>query len=95
MQAIPNNAKFQWQGQWFPMNPTVTAAYGNGRIRLNQTDTDLNPIPLANQTAGYYLHGKQDSHNWTHGCVYDKSEMFFNYLWNSNIKINVPVSIEY
>jgi hypothetical protein len=95
MQKIPNNATFQYQGQNFTMNPTVTNAYGNGRIRLNQTDADLNPIPLQNQTAGYYLHGKNDPHNWTHGCVSDKSEAMFNYLWNSNINVNVPFSVEY
>ena len=95
MQAIPNNAKFEWQGQSLPMNPTITNAYGNGRIRLNQTDADLNPVPLANQPAGYYLHGKKDPHNWTHGCVADKSEVIFNYLWNSTINENVPLSVEY
>jgi len=95
IQKIPDNAIFQYQGQNFTMRPTVTDAYGNGRIRLNQTDEDFNPIPLAMQPAGYYLHGKDDAINWTHGCVCDKSEALFNYLWNSNIKVNVPFSVEY
>ncbi len=38
-------------------------------------------IPLNQQPAGYYLHGKQDSHNYTHGCACDKSERVFNYFW--------------
>jgi hypothetical protein len=97
IQAIPDNAKFEYKGQMFPMNPTVTNAYGNGRIRLNQTDANLNVIPMGEQTAGYYLHGKNDSHNWTHGCVCDKSEQVFDYFWSGggkDVKTNVPFVVK-
>jgi hypothetical protein len=77
------------------MNPTVTGPYGHGRIRLNQTDADLNPIPLEYQKVGYWLHGKQDPWNYTHGCVCDRSEVMFNFLWESNIKVNVPFSVNH
>ncbi|MEP7197469.1 MAG: hypothetical protein ABI851_13185 [Saprospiraceae bacterium] len=97
IQAIPDNAKFEYKGLMFPMNPTVTHAYGNGRIRLNQTDANLNVIPMGEQTAGYYLHGKNDAHNWTHGCVCDKSEQVFDYFWSGggkDIKTNVPFIVK-
>lgn len=96
IQAIPDNATFTWQKHSFPMNPTVTGPYGNGRIRLNQTDENLNMVPMDQQPAGYYLHGKQQAHNYTHGCVCDKSEAVFNYFWSGggkNIRGVVPFSV--
>ncbi len=36
IQAIPDNARFEYGGNLYPMKPTITGAYGNGRIRLNQ-----------------------------------------------------------
>lgn len=94
IQAIPNNEKFVHNGYVYPNNPWFTNAYGNGRIRLNQTDENLNPIPMINQPAGYYLHGKKDAHNWTHGCICDKSEAIFNFLWKSQIRVNVPFNVD-
>lgn len=96
IQKIPDDSKFEYKGQQFPMSPTVTNAYGNGRIRLNQTDEQLNMVPLDQQSAGFYLHGKHDAHNWTHGCVCDKSEGVFNYFWSGdgkNIRGLVPFSV--
>jgi len=74
----------------------VGGAYGGGRIRLLETDNNLNISQ--NQVHGYYIHGKYDTHNWTHGCMCDKSETIFNYFWNGagkDIRGYVPVSVEY
>jgi hypothetical protein len=97
IQKIPNDAQFEYKGQYFPMNPTVTDAYGNGRIRLNQTDADLNVVPLGQQPAGYYLHGKGAAVNYTHGCVCDKSEEVFNYFWSGegkDVRGYIPFVVE-
>jgi hypothetical protein len=96
IQAIPDNATFTYKGGTFPMTPTVTGPNGNGRIRLNQTDGDLNMVPMNQQPAGYYLHGKKQSHNYTHGCVCDKTERVFNYFWSGagkNVRGQVPFSV--
>jgi len=70
IQAIPNQ---------FVAGYDIQYPYGMERIRLNQVDLNLNII--SNPLSGYYLHGKLDSYNYTHGCVCDKSEAVFNYFW--------------
>jgi RHS repeat-associated protein len=74
----------------------VGGAYGAGRIRLLETDGNMNISQ--SQVHGYYIHGKYDSHNWTHGCMCDKSGNIFNYFWSGagkDIRGYVPVSVEY
>jgi RHS repeat-associated protein len=79
---------------------SVNDDYGNGRIRMNPVDDDLNP---GGRDRGYYLHGKHAWWNYrTHGCVCDKSETIFNYFWSGDGKgvtgkvpfaINVPYEL--
>jgi len=64
-------------------------------MRLLETDDDLNVN--SGQIHGYYIHGKLDAHNWTHGCICDKSEAVFNYFWSGDgkdVRGKVPVSVE-
>ncbi|MFN8349574.1 MAG: DUF6443 domain-containing protein [Spirosomataceae bacterium] len=73
----------------------VGGAYGSGRIRLLETDGEVNRN--SEQIHGYYLHGKLQPHNWTHGCLCDKSESIFNYFWSGsgkNVRGEVPVSVD-
>ena len=73
----------------------IHGAYGKGRIRLMETDSELNIN--STQIHGYYLHGKFDVHNITHGCICDKSEAVFNYFWSGggkNVREKVPFSVE-
>jgi len=90
IQRIPNRELIEGNKSY-----DVGGAYGGGRIRLMETDDDLNV--LASQQHGYYLHGKYDNHNWTHGCICDKSEAVFNYFWSGagkDVKGYVPVSVQ-
>jgi hypothetical protein len=73
----------------------IQGAYGHGRMRL--LETDENDHISDQQIHGYYLHGKLDLHNWTHGCICDKSEQIFNYFWSGegkDIRSYVPVSVQ-
>jgi hypothetical protein len=45
----------------------IQGAFGHGRMRL--LETDENDHIRNQQIHGYYLHGKLDLHNWTHGCT--------------------------
>ncbi|MBO9202430.1 MULTISPECIES: SpvB/TcaC N-terminal domain-containing protein [Niastella] len=97
IQAIPdNNTYIANDGKIKPMSEGITGPYGNGRIRLNQTDGNLNMIPMDQQSAGYYLHGKKAVVNYTHGCVCDRSESVFNYFWSGagkDVRGLVPFSV--
>jgi|GEM_PF-1518872 len=79
-------------------NDHVVRAYGNGRIRLNPSDEvrRMNALKYGpgREDRGLYLHGKKDEHNWTHGCVCDKKETVFKYLWN-NVHTKTPFVIYY
>lgn len=96
MNADESNPEAAWGIQKIPQptliptrnNPNsawdINASYGNGRIRLIPSDeVKQNNMKLYGYSdRGLYLHGKQDSHFWTHGCVCDKTEAIFNYYWN-------------
>jgi RHS repeat-associated protein len=87
MQKIPNNTIIPMRS-----DPTrgysINASYGNGRIRLIPSEqvSSNNLLRYGYKDRGLYLHGKKDTHNWTHGCVCDKTESIFNYLWNNVYK---------
>jgi RHS repeat-associated protein len=73
----------------------IQGAYGHGRMRLLETDADNNVS--SDQVHGYYIHGKLDAHNWTHGCICNKSEEVFNYFWSGggkDVRAYVPVSVQ-
>ena len=73
----------------------IQGAYGVGRIRLLETDED-DGVSSA-QVHGYYVHGKLDDHNWTHGCICNKTEDVFNYFWSGagkDVRGLVPVSVQ-
>jgi hypothetical protein len=73
----------------------IQGAYGHGRMRLLETDADDNVS--SEQVHGYYIHGKLDAHNWTHGCICNKSEDVFNYFWSGEGKDErgyVPVAVQ-
>lgn len=71
----------------------VGGAWGKGRIRLNEVDDNLNVVQKPTDR-GAYLHGKLNpAINWTHGCICDKTESIFNYLWN-NVSTKVPFIVE-
>jgi RHS repeat-associated protein len=95
-QKIPDGGTVEWNGKTYS-NSVVTNAYGNGRIRLQPSESvrslNLKRYGPLRQNRGLYLHGKKDSHNWTHGCVCDKSESIFNYLWN-NVRKRTPFVIK-
>jgi hypothetical protein len=80
IQLIPNRYLYETDENGIHHRYDVGGGYGGGRIRLNQVDENLNII--SEQKAGYYLHGKYQSHNWTHDCVCDKTEKVFDYFWN-------------
>lgn len=82
IQLIPNRYLNFTNKDGDSMTADIGGAYGGGRIRLNQVDKNLNII--GNPTEGFYLHGKIDSHNWTHDCVCDKTEKVFDYFWNGD-----------
>lgn len=78
-----------------PGSYNIQGPYGTGRIRLMETNE--NGDISSEQTHGYYLHGKQDTHNITHGCICDKSEAVFNYFWSGDgkdIRGKVPFSVQ-
>jgi RHS repeat-associated protein len=71
----------------------VGGSWGTGRIRLNEVDENLKIVEKSTDR-GAYLHGKLNSEiNWTHGCICDKSEAVFNYLWN-NVNGHVPFIVQ-
>ncbi len=92
MNADESNPEPAWGIQNIPENTflpsesnpgygyVINGAYGDGRIRLLETDGNLNISKT--QKHGYYLHGKNDSHNYTHGCVCDKRQKVFKYFWS-------------
>ena len=88
-QKIPTGGVIQFNGKLYS-NSVVIDAYGNGRIRLQPSQdvrkNNLKRYGVNRQDKGLYLHGKKDSHNWTHGCVCDKTESVFNYLWKNVFK---------
>ena len=87
MQKIPNNTIILMRSD--PIRGyRIDASYGNGRIRLLPSEqvSNSNLLRYGYKDRGLYLHGKKDSHNWTHGCVCDKTESIFNYLWNNVYK---------
>lgn len=103
MNAAKDNPEPAWGIQKIPNRYLVEdgarydigGAYGGGRIRLMETDDNANI--QSQQSHGYYLHGKYDAHNWTHGCICDKSEAVFNYFWSGDgkdVRGYVPVSVE-
>lgn len=91
IQAIPNRYIYQDNARY-----DIGGAYGTGRMRLLETDANNNISDA--QTHGYYIHGKlNESINWTHGCICDKSEQVFNYFWSGegkDVRGYVPVSVE-
>lgn len=70
------------------MRYSINASYGNGRIRLIPSEqvSKNNLSRYGYKDRGLYLHGKKASTYWTHGCVCDKTESIFNYLWNNVYK---------
>jgi hypothetical protein len=73
----------------------IQGAYGIGRIRLLETDD--NDRVSSDQVHGYYIHGKLEDHNWTHGCICNKTEDIFNYFWSGagkDVRGLVPVSVQ-
>ena len=95
-QKIIKNGAILWKGRAYS-NSTVIDAYGLGRVRLMPStevrNNNLSRYGSSRVDRGLYLHGKRDDHNYTHGCVCDKSEKIFNYLWN-NINSVVPFYIK-
>jgi RHS repeat-associated protein len=92
MQKIPQGTQLV-----YPDGSThdVNYDYGNGRIRLNPVDDNMNYE--SSKDRGYYLHGKQAFYDRTHGCVCDKPEAVFNYFWNGggkDVKTDVPFAID-
>ena len=94
MQKIPNNTIIPMRS-----DPTrgysINASYGNGRVRLIPSEqvSNNNLLRYGYKDRGLYLHGKKDPHNWTHGCVCDKSGSIFNYLWN-NVRKRTPFVVK-
>jgi RHS repeat-associated protein len=95
-QKIPNRY-IQTDGQ--PTNtPTMDAydvggAWGRGRVRLNNVDENLKIIQTPNDR-GAFLHGKlRTDINYTHGCICERSEAVFDYLWN-NVNSKVPLIVQ-
>jgi hypothetical protein len=103
MNAAKDNPEPAWGIQKIPdrylteggVKYDVGGAYGGGRIRLMEADENLNVT--STQVHGYYLHGKYDAHNYTHGCVCDKTETVFSYFWSGggkDVRGYVPFSVE-
>jgi hypothetical protein len=94
LESFPKKGTMIWiDGKTYSSNRTITNAYGFSRIRLIPAK-DLGNLA---QDRGLYLHGKQDAHNWTHGCLCDKKEQIQNYFLNGEgktFKGKVPLSVE-
>jgi RHS repeat-associated protein len=95
-QKIPNRY-IQVDGQ-LTNTPTIDAydvggAWGRGRVRLNNVDENLKIMQTPNDR-GAFLHGKlRTDINYTHGCICDRSEAVFDYLWN-NVNSKVPLIVQ-
>ena len=94
LESIPRGGKMIWtDGKTYSSNSSITNAYGFTRIRLIPAK-DLGNMA---KDRGLYLHGKQDTHNWTHGCLCDKKEKIQTYFLNGAGKTfrgKVPLSVE-
>jgi hypothetical protein len=71
---------------------SVNSDYGNGRVRLSPLDANLQEGKVIDR--GLYLHGKGAWYNRTHGCICDKKETIFNYLWQSPIRTDTPFVVD-
>lgn len=70
----------------------VNDDYGHGRIRLFPLNNNLMEGVVIDR--GLYLHGKGAWYSRTHGCICDKKETIFNYLWQSPIRTNTPFAVD-
>ena len=94
LESYPKSGKMIWtDGKTYSSNSQITKAYGFSRIRL----IPAKELGNMSKDRGLYLHGKQDVHNWTHGCLCDKKEKIQNYFLSGEGKSyrgKVPLSVE-
>ncbi len=70
LENFPKNGTMVYNGNSKLSNSVVTNTYGYSRIRL----IPAKDLGNNSKDRGLYLHGKLDTHSWTHGCLCDKNE---------------------
>ena len=76
LENFPKNGTMVYNGNSKLSNSVITKAYGYSRIRL----IPAKDLGNNSKDRGLYLHGKLDTHSWTHGCLCDKKERIQNYF---------------
>lgn len=92
LENFPKNGTMVYNGNSKLSNSVITKAYGYSRIRL----IPAKDLGNNSKDRGLYLHGKLDTHSWTHGCLCDKNERIQNYFLygvGKGFRGRIPLSV--
>ena len=92
LENFPKNGTMVYNGNSKLSNSVITKAYGYSRIRL----IPAKDLGNNSKDRGLYLHGKLDTHSWTHGCLCDKKERIQNYFLygvGKGFRGRIPLSV--